>query len=488
MSDTRSYALLLLLVGVAGLAAILSGRISRRVGVPAPAVFLVAAAVYANVVGVERPEEKLVERIVTVALLCILFDGGMNIGWDRMRVSAAPVLLVGVLGTFLTTGTVAVAAHVLLGVSWYVALLVGAALAPTDPAVVFSVLGQREVAGRSGTILEGESGANDPVGIALLVSLLAAGSLTAGAAVDVAGQFALQMGVGAVVGVVGGRALLWLIRHVSLPSEGLYPLRTLAAVLVLYGVTTLAHGSGFLAVFVAGIVLGEERAPFKREIERFHGALASLAEIIAFVVLGLTVDLGVLARTDVWLPALALFALLAIVIRPVLVGVCLIPARLGRGETLFVLFAGLKGAVPILLGFLILHAGVPSAERLYGVVVIVVVLSVVLQGGLVPTVADALRVPMHEVAPQPFALGVRLADEPENVLRLIVERGSFADGATVDAVADRAEGDDVWVNLVVRDQTLVHVRGTSTLQAGDEVVISAGAANRQRLQGVFSRP
>ena len=488
MSDTRSYALLLLLVGVAGLAAILSGRISRRVGVPAPAVFLVAAAVYANVVGVERPEEKLVERIVTVALLCILFDGGMNIGWDRMRVSAAPVLLVGVLGTFLTTGTVAVAAHVLLGVSWYVALLVGAALAPTDPAVVFSVLGQREVAGRSGTILEGESGANDPVGIALLVSLLAAGSLTAGAAVDVAGQFALQMGVGAVVGVVGGRALLWLIRHVSLPSEGLYPLRTLAAVLVLYGVTTLAHGSGFLAVFVAGIVLGEERAPFKREIERFHGALASLAEIIAFVVLGLTVDLGVLARTDVWLPALALFALLAIVIRPVLVGVCLIPARLGRGETLFVLFAGLKGAVPILLGFLILHAGVPSAERLYGVVVIVVVLSVVLQGGLVPTVADALSVPMHEVAPQPFALGVRLADEPENVLRLIVERGSFADGATVDAVADRAEGDDVWVNLVVRDQTLVHVRGNSTLQAGDEVVISAGAANRQRLQGVFSRP
>ncbi len=496
MSDTRSYALLLLLlqllllVGVAGLAAILSGRLSRRFGVPAPAVFLVAAAVYAAVVDGAGPHEKLVERIVTVALLCILFDGGMHIGWDRMRVSAAPVLLVGVLGTFLTTGAVSVAAHILLGVSWYVALLVGTALAPTDPAVVFSVLGQREVAGRSGTILEGESGANDPVGIALLVSLLAAGSLTAGAAAAlvVAGQFALQMGVGAVVGVVGGRALLWLMRHVSLPSEGLYPLRTLGAVLVLYGATTLAHGSGFLAVFVAGIVLGEEQAPFKREIERFHGALASLAEIIAFVVLGLTVDLDVLARTDVWLPALALFALLAMVIRPALVGVCLIPAKLGRGETLFVLFAGLKGAVPILLGFLILHAGVPSAERLYGVVVIVVVLSVVLQGGLVPTVADALRVPMHEVAPQPFALGVRLADEPENVLRLVVERGSFADGSTVDAVADRAEGDHVWVNLVVRDQTLVHVRGTSTLQAGDEVVISAGDANRQTLQGVFSRP
>jgi cell volume regulation protein A len=488
VSDTRPYALLLLLVGVAGLAAILSGRISRRVSVPAPAIFLAAAAVYAAVLHGSVPEDKLVERIVMVALLCILFDGGMHIGWDRMRASAAPVLLVGVLGTFLTTGALAVAAHLVLGVSWYVALLVGTALAPTDPAVVFSVLGQREVAGRSGTVLEGESGVNDPVGIALLVSLLAAGSLTGGAVLDVAGEFALQMGVGAAVGVVGGRALLWLMRNVSLPSEGLYPLRTLASVLVLYGVTTLAHGSGFLAVFVAGILLGEERAPFKREIERFHGALASLAEIVAFVVLGLTVDLGVLGRVDVWLPSMALFGLLAVVVRPVLVGVCLLPARLGRRETWFVLFAGLKGAVPILLGFLILHADVHEGERVYGVVVIVVLLSVVLQGGFVPTVAEALKVPMHEVAPQPFALGVRLADEPENALRLVVEPGSFADGATVDEIADRAEGDDVWVNLVVRDQALVHVRGASTLRPGDEVVVSAGPSSQEVLRAAFLRP
>jgi cell volume regulation protein A len=486
LPDTDPYAVLLLLAGAACLAAILSGRISHRLGIPAPALFLAAAATYGAIVNDSVPDPRLVERIVTVALVCILFDGGMHIGWDRMRASAAPVLLVGVLGTFLTTGVLAAATHVVLGASWYVALLVGTALAPTDPAVVFSVLGQREVAGRSGTVIEGESGANDPVGIALLGSLLAAGSLTGEALGQVSAEFALQMGVGAALGVLGGRGLLWLMRQVSLPSDGLYPLRTLAAVLVLYGLTTLAHGSGFLAVFVAGIVLGGERAPFQRDIERFHSALASLAEIVAFVVLGLTVDLDVLARTDVWAPAIAVFAILTLVIRPVVVGLCLFPGRLPRNETMFVLFAGLKGAVPILLGFLVLHSHVPDAERLYGVIVLVVVLSVVLQGGLVPVVARQLAVPMVPVPQQPYGLGVRLADEPANVVRVVVEPSSFADGATVDSVADRAEGRDVWFNLVVRDQKLLHVRGDSVLQAGDEVVLTAAEADQAALRRAFT--
>ena len=163
---------------------------------------------------------------------------------------------------------------------------------------------------------------------------------------------------------------------VSLPSEALYPLRTLASVLLLYGATTLLHGSGFLAVFVAGIIIGQRRAPYQREIERFHAALAGLAEIVAFVGLGLTIDLAVLARMDVWLPGVILGLALAIIIRPLVVGLCLLPAQLERGERAFVMFAGLKGAVPILLGLLLLTADVPDTERLYGIVVIVVIFSV----------------------------------------------------------------------------------------------------------------
>jgi cell volume regulation protein A len=279
------------------------------------------------------------------------------------------------------------------------------------------------------------------------------------------------------------------MRRVSLPSEGLYPLRSLASVLALYGATTVAHGSGFLAVFVAGIVLGDERAPFKREVERFHSALASLAEIVAFVVLGLTVNLADLTQTSVWVPGLMLGLAMAVVIRPLFVGLCLMPAKLKRNEQAFVLFAGLKGAVPILLGSMLLAANIPGAQRLYGIVIVVVALSVTVQGSLVPTVARALHLPMRIVEPQPWSLGVRLAEEPEGVLRLTVAAGSRADGQTVDEVADAAtdSGDtgEVWVNMLVRGGTLVSVRGDTRLKAGDEVLVSADERWHPHLEKLF---
>ena len=496
MTDIDPFAQVLLLLSLATVVGVLSNRLSARLRVPAPALFLAAAALAAAVLpGLKAPPERTVERIVTVALICILFDGGMHIGWRRFRAAAAPIVVVGVAGTFLTTGAVAAAAHFWFALSWYIALLLGTAIAPTDPAVVFSILGQREIAGRSSTILEGESGANAPVGIALLVSLLAAGSLSGGAALHVAGEFVLQMGVGAAFGLLGGQALLWFMRRVSLPSEGLYPLRTLACVLVLYGITTVAHGSGFLAVFIAGIVLGDERAPFKREIERFHSALASLGEIVAFVVLGLTVHLVDLTKPDVWVPGLVLGLSLAVIIRPVLVGLCLIPARLKRNEQAFVLFAGLKGAVPILLGSLLLAANVPGASRLYGIIIVVVAFSVLVQGSLVPTVVRALHLPMRIVAPQPWSFGVRLAEEPEGVLRLTVGAGSRADGATVEHVADAVTDPltdsgaaaDIWVNMLVRGRALVSVRGDTRLKAGDELLISAEERWHSRLEALFRR-
>ncbi|WP_375431047.1 potassium/proton antiporter [uncultured Friedmanniella sp.] len=490
MDDAVPFAELVLLLSVAAVAAILSNRLTARVRLPAPALFLGAAALGVAVLpGLHMPPEQTVERIVTLALLCILFDGGMSIGVRRFRAAAGPIAMSGVVGTFLTTGAAAVLIHTAFGFSWYLALLIGTAVAPTDPAVVFSVLGQQEIAGRSATIVEGESGANDPVGIALLISLLTAGSLSGGAVLQIGAEFVLQIGVGAVVGVLGGRLILGFMRRVSLPSEGLYPLRTLACVFALFGATTLLHGSGFLAVFLAGVVIGDERAPFKREIQRFHTALASLGEIVAFVVLGLTVDLHTLARTDVWVPGVLLGLALALVIRPVLVGLCLLPARLEPNERAFVLFAGLKGAVPILLGSFLLAAGIPGAERAYGIVVVVVAFSVVVQGSLVTTVARRLRLPVHSVPPQPWSLGVRLAEEPEGVLRLTVEQGSAAEGCTVDEVADTAtdpgHADDVWFSMLVRDQSLVAARGSTSLRAGDELLVTAEDRWHPRLKALF---
>jgi cell volume regulation protein A len=487
MTDAEPFALLVLLTAAVGLVVVLSNRLTERVKVPSPALVLVGAAVAVKVVpALHAPPHLVVERVVTVALVCILFDGGMQIGWSRFRSAAVPVTVTGVAGTFLTVAAGALLAHAAFGLPWYASVLLATAVAPTDPAVVFSVLGQREVAGRGDTILKGESGANDPVGIALMASLIGAGGLSAGAFAHVGGEFLLQMSVGTAAGAAGGAALLWFMRRVPLPGEGLYPLRTLACALLLFAVATLAHGSGFLAVFTAGIVLGDGRAPYKREIERFHSALASLAEIVAFAVLGLTISLDEVSRANVWVPGLVLGAALAFIIRPAMVGLCLAPARLGRGERAFVLFAGLKGAVPILLGTFLLSAGVPGAQRLYGIIAVAVVFSVVVQGSLVPAAARLLRVPMRPVEPEPWALGVRLRDEPSGVHQLTVTAGSPADGRTIGELAGLPG--EAWVSFIVRDGQLVPIKAGTRLRPGDDVLVLADPDLHDKLTRAFTGP
>ena len=473
MTATDPFVLAVALAAAAGLVAVLSSRVTTWSRVPAPALFLVAAAVAAALDHhLRAAPHPTVEHLVAVALVVMLFNGGMHLGRARLTAAAGPVTATGLLGTFLTAAGAAVLVHAAFGLGWYPAALVGTAVAPTDPAVVFSVLGRREVTGRSGTILEGESGANDPVGIALMAGLATVGGLHTGAFGDIAGTFLLQMAVGLAVGLVGGRALVWLGQRVHLPSEGLYPLRTLAGAFLLFGIGTLAHGSGFLAVFVAGIVAGDEEVPYRREIERFHGALASLGEIVAFIALGLTIDLGELAHLDVWLPGLALGAALTFVIRPVAVELCLAPTRLEQNERHFVSFAGLKGAVPILLGTYLFGSTVRQPVRLYGIVVVVVLFSVVVQGGLVPFVARLLSIPMTSVEPEPFSFGVRLRRQPERVSRITVASAAPAADRTVgELAADGLLPDGAWISLLVRDGVLVPVRGSTQLVAGDDLVL-----------------
>jgi cell volume regulation protein A len=287
----------------------------------------------------------------------------------------------------------ALAAHSLLDLSWTTAGILGAALAPTDPAVMFSVLGDREVGGRTGTILEGESGANDPVGIALMVGMLELATHADASFWVVVREFSIEMSVGLAIGVAGGLVLVPLLRR-PLPQAELYPLRALAAAAVLYGLASVAHGSGFLAVFVAGLLAGDEHGPFKDEIERFHTTLASLAEIAVFAALGITISVTDLGDGTLWRDGIVLALVLALVARPLVAAPLLWPAHLRRGERVFVVWGGLKGAVPILLTTLALLAGVDGADRLYGLVFVVVAFSVVVQGTTLPLLAPRLGVPL----------------------------------------------------------------------------------------------
>ncbi|MGI8697003.1 MAG: cation:proton antiporter [Mycobacteriales bacterium] len=468
MEDVANFGLIVLVAAAAATFAILSNRLSERIRIPAPAIFLIVAAVASDVVPrLYDVPERTVQRVVTLALAIILFDGGMHIGWRRFRSAAGAVVWVGILGTAVTAAGVAAFAHTVFGFGWITALIIGTALAPTDPAVVFSVLGRREIRGRTGTILEGESGANDPVGIALMIGLLTASGSGLHLAAGVAEQFVLEMVIGLAIGAAGGYLLSTFMRRLPLPNAGLYPLRVLAGALLLYGLATVAHGSGFLAVFVAGIAVGDERAPYKLEIQRFFASLATLGEIVAFAVLGLTVHVDRLQNGGALGKGLALAAVLAFVIRPLLVGLVLLPVRLRGGERAFILWSGLKGAVPILLGSFVLTSDVAHAQLIYDVIIVVVAFSVIVQGGLVPAAARRLGVPMRIVDVEPWAAGVRLRDEPEGLHRYVVAPGSPADGV---AVRDLPGGESLWISIVTRDGRLMRVGSNLVLEAGDEVL------------------
>jgi cell volume regulation protein A len=394
--EIANFGGIVFVVGAACAAAVLAAKITARVPVPTPAIFLVAAAVSSDVFPHlhDYLDVRDVTRVAVVALIVILFHGGMGIGTRRFRAALIPTLTVGVLGTFATAAVVAAFAHWALGFAWITAGIVGAAIAPTDPAVMFSVLGGREVGGRSGTILEAESGLNDPVGIALMIGMIELATHPHSSFLVVVKEFALEMSIGGAIGTAAGWALMVVNNRASLPSKPLYPLLTLACAATIYGGTSLSHGSGFLAVFVAGLVAGGADFTAKRDTERFHAALASLAEIVVFVALGLTVDLADLGHFRVGGYGLLLAVFLGFVARPAVILPLLAPAHLRAGERLFVAWAGLKGAVPILLAAFAVLAKVDEAARIYLIVFVVVIFSVVVQGSLVPAVAARLGVRM----------------------------------------------------------------------------------------------
>jgi len=391
MPEIGDFGAIVLAISGGVMLAVLARKVSERYPIPAPALFLVAAAAAPVLV----PDIRTVERIGVVALIVILFDGGMTIGWRRFRRAAMPIASLGIVGTLATAAVMAACAHYLFDFNWTTAWILGAALAPTDPAVMFSILGDKEIRGRTGTILEGEAGVNDPVGIALMIGIIEFATSDSGSFWGIVQEFVLEMTIGLAIGLAGTAALVVFMRRVRLPNEGLYPLRTLAAAGIIYGLASVAHGSGFLAVFIAGLALGDLDIPYRRQIRRFQTSLASLAEIVVFVALGLTVSVSQLFDEGIWLDGLLLAIVLSFVARPIALAPLLASIRLRTGEKIFIAWGGLKGAVPILLAAFCILDGVEDARRVYEIVFVVVLFSVIVQGASLPLLASRLGVPMR---------------------------------------------------------------------------------------------
>ena len=389
--SARDIAELIALVGALGLAALLLQPLATRLRLPDPLLFLALGVVIGGWSEAQVAITGDVLQIVgTVALVIILADGGLRCGFGAFRKVLGPVLALGVVGTLLSFAAIAVLAHELTSLPWSAALIIGAVLAPTDPAAVFSALaGQSHRIGRIGRVLEGEAGLNDPIAIALAVGLVdvAAQGETASVS-DLAVTMVREGVVGVAVGVVVALALTRVLGPLRPTISAAPALAVLAGAAVAFGGAAMLHGSGFVAVYLFGLVVGDRDVPDRHEVIALHSELAHLGEVAMFVLLGVAVtkvDLG-----DVAVDGIVLALAIMVVLRPLLTYPTLTLFGYSRAESVFGSLAGLRGAVPILLASLPIAAGLAEGDTILALTAVVVFASLLVQGVPLPRVAERL--------------------------------------------------------------------------------------------------
>ncbi len=467
------------------LLSILASALSARVGMPLLLVFLSIGMLIGDegLGGIVFADIRTAYLVGSVALAVILFDGGLRTDVRNFRVGLRPALSLATLGVLLTALITGLFAAWVLGLSWLEGLLIGAIVGSTDAAAVFSLLHSRglELKQRVGATLEIESGSNDPMAVFLtivLVEALLAGQTRLGW--DVVWVFVVQMGLGAVFGLAGGRLLSLVINRMQL-SPGLYPLVALSGGVTIFASASVLGGSGFLAAYLAGLVVANRPLQAGQNILRFHDGMAWLAQITMFLVLGLFANPTALLGSA--LPALLIAAVLMLVARPLAVWLSLLPFRFPRQEQLFISWVGLRGAVPIVLALFPLMAGLDNAWIFFNVAFFVVLVSLVLQGWTVTPAARWLKleVPTGSGVIQRVEL-----DVPGEFDRELV--GYRLDGESPAAKATRLPllPDGVRYAAVLRNHQPLDTCGLAELQAGDYVYLLAKHDDLPALDGLFS--
>lgn len=486
---TEPYATAVLLVsfGLLVLFSVLFSRPVTRLGVPIVLLFIVLGMLGGSegIGGLAFEDYRLSARLGTIALILILFDGGLQTSVATVRSVIWPAALLATLGVAITAGVVA-GAGMLLGLRWQEAMLLGAVVSSTDAAAVFAVLrgGRLQLKQRVGRTIELESCVNDPMAVILtmtIIQLLTSSEATWWqAALAVPVQLAVGVGVGLVVGWVG-RGLLGRVR---IETVGLYPAMTLAMAFLSFGLATLAWGSGFLAVFTTGVVLGSGRLPYRNGLTRVHDAVAWLAQVTMFLMLGLLVFPSQLLPVA-W-KGLGVAMVLTLVARPIAVWLCLLPFRYPRAEIIYVSWVGLRGAVPIILATFPILAGVPGASDVFNIVFFIVVFSTLLPGATLRPVTRLLGLTVPD-RPSPSAVMEINATHALNG-----ELGSFLIDPTV-AVCGAHLRDVEFppgssVVLVVRDRDLIAARGDTEIRAGDHVFVFFRPEDRGIIELLFGNP
>jgi cell volume regulation protein A len=486
MNDSINVALLIgaavLLIAVAAV------RLSSRLGLPSLLVYLALGVALGPIgLGVEFTDAELTRTLGLCALVVIIAEGGLTARWTELRPVLGPAAVLSTLGVAVSAAVVAIVGHYLLGLDWRLAFLYGAVLSSTDAAAVFATLRRLRIRPRLAALLEAESGINDaPVVLLVLALSVAEGSGGGHPWWEHLLIGGYELAVGGLIGIVVGFSGAWLLRNAALPAAGLYPLATVALTVLAYAVGLAAHASGFLAVYACGVVLGNSHLPHRRAVLGFADGLAWLAQIGLFVLLGLLVEPADLGSAVV--PALVIGFVLLVVARPLSVAASVAPFGYRLGDQIFLSWAGLRGAVPIVLATIPLSAGVTGSGTLFNVVFVLVVVYTLAQGWSLPPAAGWLGVLAPDETTELELDAAPLERMRADLLQLDIPPGSRLAGVHIDELRLPV---GAAIMLVTRDGA-AFVPGPSTrLRTHDSLLIVAADrvrdATERRLRAVSRR-
>ncbi|WP_395656664.1 potassium/proton antiporter [Nocardioides sp.] len=467
-----------LIAAAVTLLAILAVRVSTRAGLPSLLMYLLMGVALGEAgIGIPFEDAELAHSLGFVALAVILAEGGLTASWREMRPSMRIGVSLATVGVAISAAVVAVGSHYLLGLPWELAVLLGAVTSPTDAAAVFSVLRVVPLPRRLAGALEAESGLNDAPTV-VLVTLVSTGAAQEHGALAVVGIIGYELVIGVAIGLAAGFGGAWLMRRAALPSSGLYPLAVFSLALLGYGGAAALHGSGFAAVYVAALVLGNADLPHRNAIRSFAEGLAWLAQIGLFVMLGLLLSPGRISLETVGY-ALAAGLILTFVARPVSVLASSIVQPMPWRELGFMSWAGLRGAVPIVLATIPLAEGVADASELFDLVFVMVVVYTLLTGPTLPTVARILKVARRS---EPRGLEMEVAPLERiaaDLLQVTISPVSKMHGVEV---GELRLPRGASVSLVVRDgETIVPERRT-VLRHGDDLLVVTPRRSREQTE------
>ncbi len=477
--STDSFILILALLFIVG---VLTTRFSTKLGVPSLILFILVGMVMgSDVLGIIYFDNAaLTQMIGVIALVIILFEGGLQTNWKDVRLVIVPSLSLATVGVLLTSGIVAVAAKMILGLDWLESVLFGAIVGSTDAAAVFAVLKGQNISPKLGSTLEAESGSNDPMAVFLTVAMIELITIPDASIVTLVGDFFLQMGVGLVLGFIFGKIAVKSLNTINLDSSGLYPVFATAFALLTYGLTAFLNGSGLLAVYIAAIMIGNAEIAYRQSIFRFSEGFAWMMQILMFVILGLLVFPSELFKPAILIQGILISLILMVVARPVAVYLSTVKMKYTQKERIFLSWAGLKGAVPIVLATFPLLAGVEGSHQIFNVVFFVVLTSALIQGSTIPYLADklGLNVPKKTTPMQSLEL-ISLGKADAEMIEYEMESDSAIVGKTL---TDIPFPEGSLVNAIIRKGKLIAPTGNTVIMAGDFLYILSARKNKPHLK------